>query len=299
MNANTEQILEASRYYNADTKTECYVCGEGTTREGGFCRACHVPYDVSASAASRGVEPSFVPILGASGAGKTVYIGMLLDILAKGSADMCGVSNNAFSVTVQQQTVAALERRSFPEKTACEAEEWQWVHCEVTSGKRSIDIVTPDLAGEAVAMELAHPNSFPAVRSCVQNASGMILLIDALNARDGGSDEDLFATKLATFVHQHSTRPGGRQKKSKLPLAITFTKSDTCPEADLDPAGFADHNLPSLMACADHYFHKVQFFAASAVGSSANISTGNGKWQLPLHVQPKGILEPLMWLMKA
>ena len=57
------------------------------------------------------------------------------------------------------------------------------------------------MAGEAMATELDHPNSLPAVRSCVNNASGVILLIDAPNAQDGASDEELVRTKLAAVIH--------------------------------------------------------------------------------------------------
>jgi hypothetical protein len=72
-----------------------------------------------------------------------------------------------------------------------------------------------------------------------------------------------------------------------------------CPEAEQDPAAFAKHTVPSMITHTERYFQKVKFFAASAVGSSANAITRHGMWQVPLHVQPKGIVEPLEWLMKA
>ena len=150
------------------------------------------------------------------------------------------------------------------------------------------------MAGEAVAIELDHPNSLPAVRSCVNNASGLILLIDAPNARDGGSDEELVTTKLAAIIHQHSSQPGLRQRKTKLPMAVTFTKCDLCPEAERDLTAFYRHNVPSLMAVIERYFPKVAFFAASATGSSVEANTQYDVWRVPLHIQPKGSLNRLL-----
>ena len=267
MSRRGQQVIEATRFLE-ESDSECFCCGNNMFETDGFCRSCHIPIEVSKSAESRGTKPNFVPILGASGAGKTVYIGMLLDLLSKGAGGVCGLPSNAFTVAVQQQTIAALERRKFPGKTACEAGEWQWVHCEVAMGKKNtkhhLDIVTPDLAGESVEMELDHPDSFPAVRTCVSNASAVIILVDALRARDGGSEEDLFATKLATYIHEHVAKSGSGQKKVKIPVAVTFTKSDLCPEAAQEPSTFAKHNLPSLVAYSQRYFAKLEFFAASA-----------------------------------
>ena len=302
MTRHAEQLMDATKFLSDDARVVCFCCGNEAFESSGRCSYCHIPLDVSQAAQARGTKPSFIPVLGASGAGKTVYIGVLLDMLSKGTHGLVGLASNSFSVTVQQQTVAALEKRRFPEKTVVEAEDWQWVHCEVAvdkKAKRFADMVTPDLAGESIAMELDHPGSFPAVRTCVAHAEATILLIDAVRARDFGSEEDLFATKLAAYIHQFAATSGMARKKVKIPLAITFTKSDLCPEALADPVIFAQHNLPSLMQHCDRNFGKVRFFAASAVGSVATAVYGRGHWQVPLHVQPQGITSPLEWVLKA
>ena len=174
---------------------------------------------------------------------------MLLDILSKRSHSITGQPNNAFSVAVQQRTVASLERRRFPEKTVCESEEWDWIHCAVRSqdGKtKPLDLVAPDLAGEAMLMEFDHPNSFPVVNACVSQACAAILLVDAVKARDHGTDEDLLATKVGTYVYCNARRIGLVRKNVGIPLAIAFTKTDSCVEAADDPKKFAKNNLPSF-----------------------------------------------------
>ncbi len=302
MSRHAEQLMSATRFLSDESRVVCFCCGGEAFESSGCCGKCHVPLEVSRSAEARGIKPSFVPVLGASGAGKTVYIGLLLDMLGKGSYGLVGLPGNAFSVSVQQQTMAALERRRFPDKTVCESEDWQWVHCEVAVDKKAkkfADIVTPDLAGESIAMELDHPGSYPAVRTCVVHAQALIVLVDAVRARDGGSEEDLFSTKLATYIHQYNAASGKARKPSRTPLAVTFTKSDLCPEAMVDPTGFAKHNLPSLMKFCQRYFAKVQFFAASAVGGVATLVDGPTRRKIPLHVQPQGITEPLAWVIKA
>ena len=222
--------------------------------------------------------------------------------MSKGAHGLVGLANNSFSLTVQQQTVAALEKRHFPEKTVLEAEDWQWVHCEVAvdkKAKRFADVVTPDLAGESIAMELDSPGSFPSLRTCVMNAEATIVLIDAMRARDHGSEEDLFATKLAAYMRQFAAASGLGRKKVRIPMAVTFTKCDLCPEVLADPVYFAKNNLPSLLQYCNRYFTRVKYFATSAVGSVATVADGRGHWQIPLHVQPQGITSPLEWVIKG
>ncbi len=302
MNRHAEQLMDATKFLSDDVRVICFCCGNEAFESSGRCGYCHVPLDVSQSANAHGTKPSFIPVLGASGAGKTVYIGLLLDMLSKGTHGLVGLANNSFSLTVQQQTVAALEKRRFPEKTVLEAEDWHWVHCEVAvdkKAKRFADMVTPDLAGESLAMELDSPGSFPSVRTCVMNAEATIVLIDAMRARDHSSEEDLFATKLAAYMRQFAAASGLGRKKVRIPMAVTFTKCDLCPEVLADPVYFAKNNLPSLIQFCDRNFTQVKYFATSAVGSVATVVHGSGHWQIPLHVQPQGITAPLEWAIKG
>ena len=299
--------LETSKYFATTAAATadfgavtCCCCGARNGVQADACNKCHIPLSISITASARGVKPQFIPVLGGSGAGKTVYIGMLLDMLSKGRHEIAGQANNSFSVAVQQETLAALERRRFPEKTVTEVDEWNWVHCEVQIKdrrmKHPLDLVAPDLAGEAVSMELDHPDSFPIVKTCVSQACAVILLIDALKARDHGTDEDLLATKIATYIYSNARRNGLVRKSVNIPLAITFTKTDLCEEAAEDPQKFAKHNLPAFFSYCERNLPKHAYFSASVVGSVTRVSDEQGDYYIPLHVQPTGIIEPLSWV---
>lgn len=295
--------MESNKYFGKN-RISCFCCGGSMSEGSDVCAHCQMPTAISKSAEERGVKPTYIPILGGSGAGKTVYIGMLLDMLSKGTHDITGQPNNSFSIAIQQETMTALERRRFPEKTPVELEEWNWVHCEIDYSKRRnkhqvLDLVAPDLAGEALVMELDHPNSFPVVQRCVTQASGIILLIDASKVRYHGTEEDLLATKIAAYVKSNSPRSGLTRKNTGIPLALTFTKTDLVQEASDDPMKFAQHNLPGFYAYAERNLPNCKFFGSSVVGSVTKVSDQYGDYHLPLHVQPQGIVEPLVWLMQS
>ena len=151
---------------------------------------------------------NFVSVLGPSNAGKTVYLGLLLDILSKGSEEFRGTATSAFSVDLLEQVVTALERRSFPEKTPSEADAWKWLHCQISIAEkkstRNVDLISPDFAGEAIAMEVNQAGIFPAIQHVVRKSSGLMILCDSMRVRDAGSGEDLFAMKLASYIAQAS-----------------------------------------------------------------------------------------------
>ncbi len=302
MNNGTEQLIQTTRFLDGNAKVRCVCCSEESFDNNGYCSHCQAPLDLSRTADKRCNPVNFVSVLGASGAGKTVYIGMLLDMLSKGRLGIEGLPNNSFSVAVQQQTVGALENRRFPEKTASEAEGWQWVHCEVTCHDRrksQLDLITPDFAGEAIATELEHPGTYRAIREVVRNSKAILLLIDSLGVRDAGRDEDFFAMKLASYIQNLRSSQGGlrRRRKPAIPLAVVLTKSDACPEAMEDPRQFATDNMPGFGKLLNHNFVNYEFFAASVVGSSATLVQHRGGFMpIPLHVEPHGIIEPLDWI---
>jgi hypothetical protein len=300
----TEQVIQTSRFLEGQGRITCVCCMQDSFNNSGYCSLCRAPLEISRTAEKRGTPANFVSVMGASGAGKTVYIGMLLDILSKGSRGIQGLPNNSFSVAIQQHTMGALEGRRFPEKTPSEAEGWQWVHCEVSSTARRknfLDIITPDFAGEAIATELEHPGTHLAISSVIYQSKAVLVLIDSLGVRDSGRDEDFFAMKMASYVHNLRTPKGSfaNKRKAKVPLAIVLTKSDICPEAMDDPQRFATDNMPGFSKFLQRNFVTYQFFAATVVGAMAVLADHRGYFmQIPLHVEPRGITEPLEWIIK-
>jgi hypothetical protein len=282
----------------------CVCCSGRVENSEDYCPKCQTPVCLSQSAAIHGGGQQFISILGASNAGKTVYSGLLLDILCKGPPEFRGVAASPFAVDLQEYVIRSLEQRAFPEKTPSEADTWQWLHCKLSitenRSTRTADLISPDFAGEAIAMEICRPGLYPVVENVVSRSSGIMLLCDSLRVRDHGASEDLFATKLAAYIAaQHEAQEDITCKSRKGPsIAVIFTKCDACPEATGSPRNFASSNMRRLFDFCEQKFHRVEYFTTGVAGSTGLLSDGRGwKTRMPFHVQPHGILEPLKWLL--
>lgn len=274
----------------------CPLCGM-TAYAGNACERCFAPGEVIDSILALDKPPHLIGVLGPSGVGKTVYLGMLLDLLARGADGLHGTARGAFSLGLHRNLILALERRRFPAKTPVEPDRWQWVHCEVDLGKKSkrFDLVAPDVAGEAVAAELSAPRSNPTVHTIIANCSGMIALVDILEVIADGQGQELFAMQLISYLA--SLRPGRRRDKVKTPVAVVFTKSDLCDEPIHDPEAFARDNSPSLWRLCESKLERFRFFSSGVAGSSGWVIDADGRESLaPLRIEPRGIIEPFSWL---
>ena len=78
-----------SEYNRQRSDFACPLCG-GHTYEGEPCGSCFLPFKVIESIRSRPHPPRFVVVLGPTGVGKTVYLGMLLDLLSRGAGGLAG-----------------------------------------------------------------------------------------------------------------------------------------------------------------------------------------------------------------
>ncbi len=282
----------------------CACCASILYGSEGYCANCQTPVSLSQSVAASGGGHTFVSVLGASNAGKTVYLGLLLDILSKGSDEFRGAAASSFSVELQEYVVTELEKRSFPEKTPSESNEWQWLHCKLTMANKkatqTADLISPDFAGEAIAMEISRPGLYPAVAHVVTRSSGILILCDSVRVRDEGVGEDLFAMKLATYIAEHHQLYGENfgKRENGPALAVVFTKSDACPEAVADPSAFASNNTPRLYDFCRQTFRRIEYFAAGVAGSTGVLADRKGRqMHVPFHIQPYGVLEPLQWIM--
>jgi len=299
----TEQALASSRYCG-DAGGICVCCGTQYPGAGRHCQRCQAPLELSQTAFARGMPPRFVSVLGESGSGKTVYLGMLMDMLSKGVLGMRGIAHGSHSVAVQNRTISALQRRRFPEKTGSDADDWQWVHCEVTKDrrkKRPLDLVTADFAGEAIALEIEQSGAYPAIRSVVSQSVGVLLLCDSISVCRAPLNEDISALKLVSYIYdvQKANSASRTDRRITTPLAVVFTKCDQCPEAQEDPQRFAANNMPRLSQICQAGFSRFRFFGARIVASTATSVDEYGcSSHVALHVEPHGIAEPLDWIMK-
>ncbi|MDR3632955.1 MAG: hypothetical protein P4L84_03910 [Isosphaeraceae bacterium] len=276
----------------------CPLCG-GCVYLGEPCGHCHAPAEVIGSIAERNLPARFVGVLGPSGVGKTVYLGMLLDLLARGAGGLHGLPRGPFSMEVHRNLVLSLERQRFPEKTPVEPDRWKWVHCEVSRGTKRgqvYDIVTPDVAGEAVLNELMMPRSSPTVRSLIGRCAGLVVLVDTLQVIEDGQGQELFAMQLISYLS--SLRPTRRHRMLELPVALVFTKADLCEDAIHDPEGFAKTNATGLWKLCESRLRHFRFFGAAVAGSTAMLVDRDGGVNLiPLRVEPRGVIEPFAWLL--
>ncbi len=282
----------------------CACCGIQYPGSGRHCLRCQAPLELTKTASARGTPLQFISVLGESGSGKTVYIGMLMDMLSKGVLGMRGVPQGTYSVATQEKTISALECRRFPEKTASDADQWQWGHCEVTMEcrpKHPFDLVAPDFAGEAISLEIDQYGTYPAIQSVVSQSVGVLLLCDAISVSRAPLNEDLSALKLVSYICnvQKANCVSKNDRRIKTPLAIVFTKSDQCPAAQEDPQQFATNNLPRLSQFCQQGLLHFSCFAAQVVASCATrIDQYACTSHVAMHVEPRGIAEPLAWVMK-
>ncbi len=266
------------------------------------CGHCLAPWEVIRSIAARGASTRFIGVLGPSNVGKTVYLGMLLDLLSRGSGGLHGVARGAFTTELHRGTITALERQRFPGKTPSEPDRWQWAHCQVESvkGGRGCDIITPDVAGEVVAAELASPGTYPTVRALIGRCAGLVVLVDVAQVIADGRSQELFAMQLVTYLD--GLRPARRGGKLDVPVALVFTKADLCddgPVGDADADAFARSNAPGLWRLCQARLSRHQFFTSAVAGSVATLVDRDGSERLvPLRIEPRGVVEPLAWLLE-
>jgi hypothetical protein len=285
-------------YNRLQSDQACPLCG-AHTYEGEPCGSCYVPFRVIESIRSRPYPPKFVGVLGSTGVGKTVYLGMLLDLLARGVGGLQGMSRSPYSLTLHRNLVLALERQRFPAKTPVESDRWNWMHCEVLTPKsrNAFDVVTPDVAGEAVTHELENPGSNKTIRALIGRCSGMVVLVDLVQVVAEGQREELFAMQLISYLD--ALRPGKKKsRKVDVPVAIVFTKADLFEEWLDDPDGFARSNASGLFAQCQSRLERFASYCSGVAGSSANLIKESGQESLiPLRGEPRGIVEPFSWML--
>src|SRR5262249_32182008 len=151
------------------------------------CGYCQAPMALSRQAGASKTAPRVIVALGPSGVGKTVYLGMLLDILSRRSDSIQTSARGGFSLALQQHTVSALARRELPAQTPNEPDRWHWVHCQLRMPKRRqpVDLMLPDIAGEALFEEVDHPRSYQVINFLLSKAHGILVLIDATRLESG------------------------------------------------------------------------------------------------------------------
>ena len=295
----TKTILPMDSYRLAEYSVPipCYICGEGNTFDAELCRHCSAPMALAHQAQVQKIRPQMVAVIGSSGVGKTVYLGVLLDMFSRQPQRLQILARGAFSITLQQTVMGALARGEFPEKTPNEPDRWNWAHCQVrTAGARSpIELIVPDMAGEAVLEEVDHPHTYMGIRRFLQSCSAAMVLVDAAEMDVGAREQDYFAMKLLSYLNE--LEEAGKPLWSQRPVAIVLSKGDQCESCFDDPAEFAKRRAAGLWQHCVERFPRHKFFAAGVAGACApRWLRGGIRVTTPLRVEPRGILEPFEWV---
>lgn len=276
----------------------CFVCGDTNTNEAELCNRCQAPMALAHQVREQKVQPQLIAVLGASGVGKTVYLGMLLDMLSRRVDNLQVLARGAFSISLQQCAVSALSRCCFPNKTPSEPDRWNWVHCQVRapSRKRPVELILPDLAGEALFEEVDHPGTFPVIRSFLRSCAGVVVLIDSTQAGTGNRSQDYHAMKLLSYLSELDPHP--KNGWARRPVAFAFSKADQCEECFDNADRYAERHLTGLWKQCREKFRTFKFFASGVVGACAYREGYEGRVRVPLRIEPRGIVEPFEWLVE-
>ncbi len=293
------QPLESYRLARYAVPISCYICETDNTFDSEFCSHCSAPMALAHQANSQKICPRMLAVVGASAVGKTVYLGMLMDMLSRRPERMKLFARGAFSITLQQTTLSALARCEFPRKTPNEPDRWNWVHCQIRLPKqrRPMELIMPDMAGEAVLEEVDHPHTFRVVRSFLEKCTAAMILIDGEKLQEGSREQDYFTMKLLSYLSELDR--GRKNVWSKRPVALIFSKADQNELCLEDPEAYAKSRLPGLWQHRQERFGCHKFFAAGMAGACAtHESILDGRVHVPLRVEPRGIVEPFEWLLE-
>ena len=293
--ASVYQELESIRVARYAVGLPCYICGEGNSCDGELCRHCHAPLALAHQAGVQKLRPQMIGVVGPAGSGKTVFLGMLLDLLSRQADDLQLLARGAFSISLQQSVMSHLARCEFPPKTPNEPDRWNWVHAQINGQRRkAMELIVPDMSGEGLLEEINHPNSCPVVRRFLEKSQGVVMLVDAARLDAGDSEPDFFAMKVLSFLCElHGHKP---QRQLAIPVSVVFTKADQCETAFFNAEQFAQQHTPGLWQFCQQRLAKFQFFAAGVVGACGFSYSRAGKQVVPLRIEPRGIVEPFRWL---
>lgn len=292
--------LESYLLAQRSAPIDCLICGFENSSATERCCRCAAPMAISRSAAQSKKQPQILAVVGAPGAGKTVYLGMMMDMLVRRVGGIRATVCGPYSIGLQQATTTALASGYYPDRTVADPEQWNWVHChlECSRRRRRTELVLADIAGDAWQQEADRPGTHPALGPLLAKCSGMIIVADAQRLHAGDHTDDFTTLKLLSQRddNQRKEKRSGR-KANRTPLALVFTKADGRQSCLDDPQGFAEAHAEALLRDCEARFPNMKTFGAAVAGASAVRTVTGHRREAPLRVEPQGVVEPLGWLL--
>ncbi len=279
----------------------CLVCDSENCCSSERCRHCRAPIALAHQTLAVKKKPHLIAVLGASGVGKTVYLGMLMDILTRQIGLLRSTARGPMSISLQQTATTALATGWFPEKTSPEPEDWHWVHCQFNCRRRRrpLELVIPDVSGEALAEETERSGRYPAIQALLAKCSGVMILADAQRLQAGDHSQDYVALKLLSLIGELRDQRHGRRQRvhDRCPLALVLTKADACDGCLGAAHEFAEAHATAVWSDCRSRFKHHEVFACSIAGATAYRDSLERRQLAPLRIEPHGVVEPFGWLM--
>ena len=97
------------------------------------------------------------------------------DMLSQRANNFEAVPRGAYAVDLPQNVISHMAWRMFPPKTPTESNEWKWAYYQVARqarNKKWVDLLMPDMAGEAIAAEVDSPSTFRVIENLVARSRG-------------------------------------------------------------------------------------------------------------------------------
>lgn len=275
----------------------CCLCTEQNAYDAERCRFCGAPLALTYQIQGQKRPPRMLAVLSPPQAGKTCYLGLLTDILARRDGQLELSTRGAFSVALQQQVISSLAEGWFPPPTLEDPQQWNWIHGRVCPPRgRSWEFVLPDIAGSVLMREIESPHNQPLVAGFLRRSTSVIILLDASRLAVGDRSPDFFAIKTLHYLTE--LQPPTRQSSTR-PVALVLTKVDTCEPARLDPQTWFSRLAPATYQFARRRLKHWAVFAVSIVAGVGYQRVGASVRPFPLRVEPFGLTEPFDWLMKV
>jgi hypothetical protein len=274
----------------------CYICDGGNRFDAEFCRHCRAPLALAYQVDKSRSQPHLLAVFGGPRTGKTCYLGLLTDILSRQPGGLQILAHGAFSVSLQQQTMSALGKRHFPAATSAAPEGWHWVHCDVQcpSRRRSMELVLPDVSGDAIVEEIESPHRLPAIRRLFSKSAGAMVLVETVDLEEIQQESEFVALKIIGDLL--SVAAPKKKGWANRPVAILFTKADRLDEALESPEEYARRYTASLWRQCHERLQCHRFFAVSVASVYSGVDGFGDRLSVPMRVEPRGVLEPFAWL---
>ncbi len=287
--------LDSYRLARYARPVPCFICGEDNMYDTDRCRHCRAPFALTYQIAGQKRAPNMVAVLSPPRSGKTSFLGMLTDMLSHRSEDLQLTSRGAFSVALQQAAITSLAEGWFPPPTPSDPVGWNWVHCRVRAKRRKhVELLVPDISGQVLCEEIERPHSQPLVNILLRQCVSAMILLDAAQLANGDRTPDFFAMKCISYLSELNTTRHGWAGR---PVAIVLTKTDTAPSAWARPTEFLQRCAPGTWLQIQQRLKQVAYFPVSIVGCAAHQRVGSNRVAFPLRVEPRGVTEPLTWLL--